>query len=124
MNKRIIIADDSESTRFVVKLALSETNATIIEAENGIEALDLLDGRPIDLLITDYNMPEMNGKELINAVRNLEKYNSLPILLLTGKERELDDSSLAGQIQAWISKPFLKDDFLKTVHQHIRCETV
>lgn len=119
MNKRIVIADDSESTRYVVRLALAKTNATIIEAENGVEALGLFDGRSIDLLITDYNMPEMNGEELIYSVRNLKNYSSLPILLLTGKERDIEDSSLISQIQGWIPKPFVKDSFLKTVHQYI-----
>ncbi|WP_146192249.1 response regulator [Marinilabilia rubra] len=115
MAKRIIIVDDSESTRYVVKLALAQTDATIIEASDGTEALELFDGRKVDLLITDFNMPEMNGDELIRAVRKNDNYLETPILLLTGKEKEFSDNQLMNELRGWIKKPFIKDSFVKEV---------
>lgn len=115
MKNRIVIVDDSESTRLVVKMALAKFGVTIIEACDGKEAFELFDGRRIDLLITDYNMPHMNGAELIKSVRAIGNYSVLPIILLTGKIKDLKDEELTDDIEAWIQKPFMKADFLTKV---------
>ena len=123
MAKRIIIVDDSESTRYVIKLALAETEATIIEATDGTEALGLFDGRKIDLLITDYNMPKMNGDKLIKKIRQIEEYRQTPVLLLTGQEKGESDDQLMKELNGWIQKPFIKESFLHEVNNCLNKET-
>jgi CheY-like chemotaxis protein len=92
-----------------------------MEAADGQEALSLFDGRPIDLLITDFNMPNLNGGELIQKVRTIESYAYLPILLLTTEVRE-EKIKLAidGGITGFIKKPFETQDFLRIVKRAIQ----
>ena len=85
-------------------------------AENGVEALKYFDGRDIDLLITDLNMPEMNGIELVKEVRELSKYSFIPIIMLT-TERNPEKRQMAEDVKVttWIQKPFEQERFVKIV---------
>ena len=83
MAKTILIVDDSESIREVVNFTLQNAGFEVFSAGNGIEAKELLDGRNIDLVITDLHMPEMDGIELIKHIRATSNYNRVPILFLT-----------------------------------------
>lgn len=88
MNKTIILADDYEITRWLIKQTLNNlgVEATILNASNGKEALDFFDGRKIDLIITDYNMPKMNGLDLLRSIKEMPFYADLPALLMTGSK--------------------------------------
>ena len=81
MNKTVLIVDDSDLVLKVLSNKLSKSGYNILSASNGKQALEFLDGRSIDLIITDLNMPEMNGEELINAVRTNTSYQFIPIIL-------------------------------------------
>jgi len=83
MSKSIVVAEDFNVSRKIIVSTLAKEGYTVLEAGDGAEAADLFDGRQIDLLITDFNMPNMNGAELIHKVRSLDNYSYLPILLLT-----------------------------------------
>lgn len=92
-----------------------------MEAADGREAQELFDGRAIDLLITDFNMPIMNGAELIQKVRSLSAYSYIPILLLTTEVRqEKIQQAMDGNITAFIKKPFDTQDFVKIVKKALR----
>lgn len=92
-----------------------------MEAADGNEAINLFDGRPIDLLITDFNMPTMNGAELIQKVRALKEYEYLPILLLTTEVRqEKIQQAVDGNITAHIKKPFETQEFIKIVKRALK----
>ncbi len=86
MDKTIVIVDDFKNTLWVIDFTLSSLKVNTLKANNGQEALAFFDGRTIDLLITDYNMPIMNGLELIKAVKKLPKYEFIPIIMLTTEQ--------------------------------------
>ncbi|WP_224997073.1 response regulator [Cesiribacter sp. SM1] len=121
MSKRIVVAEDFNVSRKVIVSILSKLGHTVLEASNGLEATSFFNGGAIDLLITDYNMPEMNGAELIKQVRASEKYAYIPILLLTTEVNEQKiKMALDENITAWIKKPFQADEFLKIVSKALR----
>ena len=85
MSKSILIVDDSKVAREVVKEFLSSTTVKVSEASNGKEALTHLQQNYVDLIICDLNMPQMNGLELIESIRDSEKLSSIPIALITSE---------------------------------------
>ena len=121
MNKKIVIAEDFGVSRKIIANVLTKAGHTVMEAEDGQEALKWFDGRGVDLLVTDYNMPNMNGVELIKQVRSKDKYSYIPILLLTTEVKE-EKIKLAmdENITAWIKKPFQTTEFLKIVGKALR----
>ena len=121
MNKKIVVAEDFNVSRKIIVSVLTKAGHTVMEAADGREAMELFDGRDVDLLITDYNMPNVNGAELIKEVRGKDAYSFMPILLLTTEVNEQKIGlALNENITAWIKKPFQTDDFLKIVTKALR----
>ncbi len=121
MGKTILIVDDSESIREVVRFTLENAGYAVLVAADGKDALKFLDGREIDLLITDLHMPEMDGIELIKNVRNDDSYKRIPILFLTTesqKEKKME-AKTAGAT-GWIIKPFVPAKLLAALNKVIR----
>jgi two-component system, chemotaxis family, chemotaxis protein CheY len=121
MSKQILIADDSESIREVLAYSLQNAGYKVLLASDGRDALKYFDGRTIDLLLTDYHMPNLNGLELIQQVRQIEHYKYLPILVLT-TESQIDimkDARDAGAT-GWLTKPFNTEKLLQTLRKVIR----
>ena len=83
MSKQILIADDSASIREILTFILQNAGYQVLQACDGKDALKYFDGRPIDLLLTDYHMPNLNGLELTVQVRQIDNYKYIPILVLT-----------------------------------------
>jgi two-component system chemotaxis response regulator CheY len=121
MLKKILIADDSESIREVLAFNLKNAGFEVFVASDGAEALQFFDGRTIDLLLTDYHMPAMNGLELIENVRKLEHYKFMPILVLTTENQKniINDAKNAGAT-GWLLKPFNADKLIQTLRKVIR----
>jgi two-component system chemotaxis response regulator CheY len=116
MAKCILIVDDSETVRQVLQLALGNAGYEVVQAEDGFDALAKLSGAQIDMLITDLNMPNMDGLELIKKVREEGKHRFTPIVMLTtesseGKKKAGREAGAAG----WIIKPFKPEQLLKVV---------
>ncbi len=121
MKKQIVIVDDFETTRWVVSFALRNIDCEIMKAENGEEALKFFDGRDIDLLITDYNMPIMSGLELAKKIRQMEDYKFLPILMLTTEVNpEKKEKTKYVRLTAWVQKPFKQEEFLKIIRRSLK----
>ena len=121
MSKNIVVAEDFNVSRKIIVSVLSKAGYSVMEAADGQEAEAMFDGRTVDLLITDYNMPNVNGAELIKKVRSNDKYPFLPILLLTTEVNEQKiQLALNENITGWIKKPFQADDFLKIVTKALR----
>jgi two-component system chemotaxis response regulator CheY len=121
MLKKILIADDSESIREVLAYSLQNAGYEVLLASDGMEALKYFDGRTIDLLLTDYHMPNVNGLDLIYQVRQFEQYKYLPILVLTTENqieimKEARDAGATG----WLTKPFSTEKLLQTLRKVIR----
>jgi two-component system chemotaxis response regulator CheY len=116
MKQTVLIVDDFENTTWVIKNAIQNNNYEIFTASNGAEALNYFDNRPIDLLITDLNMPVVNGLELIHKVKEIPVYAHMPIILLT-TERNIEKLKQVekAKITAIVNKPFQLDKFKKIV---------
>lgn len=107
MSKIIMTADDSPSMREMVAFTLRGAGYDVVEAVDGKDALGKLSGAPVNMLITDLNMPNMDGIELIRQVRALPQYKYVPIIMLTTESQ--DDKKQAGKAagaSGWIVKPF------------------
>jgi len=116
MKPTLIIVDDFENTLFVIEFTLWQNDFQILKAENGAEALRYFDGRQIDLLITDLNMPDLNGIELTKQVRLLPQYKRIPVLMLTSeKDAKKKQEALNSGVTAIVQKPFEREEFIKTV---------
>ncbi|MEH3157745.1 MAG: response regulator [Sphingomonas taxi] len=83
MSSTIMTVDDSPSMRMLLKAALTDLGYQVLEAEDGVQALERLGGVQPDLLITDINMPRLDGFGLIEKVREQDRHRNLPILVLT-----------------------------------------
>jgi two-component system chemotaxis response regulator CheY len=114
--KRVLIVDDSVSMRQMVCFTLREGGFEVIEAEHGQDALDKLKSATVDLVITDLNMPVMDGITLIQNLRNQPSMKSKPILMLTteGLAAKKEAGKAAGAT-GWIVKPFDPEKLLQTV---------
>lgn len=120
MKKTILIVDDFENTRWVIANSLRSFDFDILQASNGREALKFFNGRPIDLLITDLNMPEMDGIELVKQVRDNTRYSFIPIIMLsTERSMEKIKNAEEAKITVWVKKPFDQKVFVKIVSKCI-----
>jgi len=120
VNKKILIVDDSASLRQVVSIALENAGYETIEAADGQQALNLLDGTKINLVICDVNMPVMDGITFVTKVKQLPNYRFLPIIMLTtesGETRKLEGQ--AAGAKAWVVKPFKPEQMLAAVSKLI-----
>jgi len=111
----ILIVDDSISMRQMIKIILSGAGHTVVDAIDGNDGLAKFD-ETFDVVVTDFNMPQMGGVELIKAIRAGAVNRTVPILMLT-TESEADKKALGRDAgaTAWITKPFSKESLLATI---------
>lgn len=118
MDKTILVIDDSKSMRQMVSFTLKQAGFTTLEGENGEEGLQQLNRQRVDLVVTDLNMPVMDGLTFIRQVRNCTDYKFTPILMLTTVSQE--SARLEGKAAGatgWIVKPFNPEQLLQVVNQ-------
>jgi chemosensory pili system protein ChpA (sensor histidine kinase/response regulator) len=117
---RILVVDDSSSVRTFVGSVLEKQDYATIRASDGEQAFEIIEKEIIDLVITDLEMPAMDGFDLIQKIRAEEKYDDIPIVILTGrsgqKQRERGESLGAN---SFIGKPFKESDLLRVVADFI-----
>lgn len=121
MAHKVLIIDDSESIRQAVSITLEMADYEVIIAKDGLEAKEFLNGDKIDLIITDLNMPNMDGIEIIKLVRSIYAYKFTPLLLLTTEsqtERKIE--AKAAGATGWIVKPFYPEKLIETIKKIIR----
>jgi two-component system chemotaxis response regulator CheY len=120
MGKRILIVDDSASVRQVVGIALKGAGYEVVEAVDGVDALSKLDGSKYHLMISDVNMPRMDGIAFVKEAKKLPAYKFTPIIILTTESEE--KKKLEGQAagaKAWVVKPFQPAQMLAAVSKLI-----
>lgn len=118
MGKSILIVDDSASVRQVVSIALKQKGYDVIEGSDGKEALTKLTGQKVHLIISDVNMPNMDGISLVKAVKAMPAYKFTPIVMLTTESQEAKKrEGQAAGAKAWIVKPFRPDQLLDVVQK-------
>lgn len=117
MPKTILTIDDSRTMRDMLKMALGGAGFTVLQAVDGQDGLNVLARQPVDLIITDINMPKLDGYGVIRAVRKDPNYNDTPILVLsTEGEQESKDIAKDAGATGWIVKPFDPDGLVKIVN--------
>ncbi len=114
--KKVLIVDDSETLRAILIFVLEEAGFEVLEGTDGIDATKYLDGRHIDLIITDLNMPRMDGIGFIRHARSIETYSQIPILFLTTdtQQSKKDEARVAGAT-GWIVKPFDQSKLISAI---------
>ena len=116
MAKRILIVDDSVSMRGMIRSALRSGSFEVVEAANGPDALTVLDRQEVDLIITDVNMPDMDGISLVKAIRHRPATKVTPVLVLTTEcGAELKQAGRAAGATGWIVKPFSPQQLVQVV---------
>ena len=116
MSKTILTVDDASTMRKMISFTLKAAGHEMLEAEDGVAALALLKMRHVDLIITDVNMPRMDGIEFTRQARLLPAFSRTPILLLTTESApEVKDRGRAAGATGWIVKPFKQDQLLAVV---------
>ena len=114
--KKILSVDDSASVRQMVTFALENAGYEVVTAVDGRDAMERLKATPVDLIITDLNMPNLDGIELVRQVRAMPRFKFVPIVLLTTESEETrKQEGRAAGATGWIVKPFKQDQLLAVV---------
>ncbi len=120
MKKVILVADDSPTIRKFVTISLKMNGYEILSASDGMEALELLPQKPIDLVITDLNMPNVDGFELIRTIRENIDYRDVPIIILSSLDKKEDiDRGLKYGADSYLIKPFNQKLVLYEISKYI-----
>ncbi len=120
MSKTLLVVDDSSSVRTVVGIALRGAGYSVIEACDGQDALTKLTGEKIHMIISDVNMPNMDGISFVKEVKKLPQYKFVPICMLTteAEHSKMMEGKAAGA-KAWLIKPFQPPMLLDAVSKLI-----
>ena len=116
----VLVVDDDDTVRLLISGVLEDAGYRVVTARDGVEALEAWSSQHVDCIVTDVNMPNMNGLELIGKLRGLATYKFTPILVLTtemdpNKKQQAKASGATG----WIVKPFDPDTLLATIRKVI-----
>ena len=116
----ILIVDDYSPSHRLLGFILEQDGHSVVTALNGLEALDRLAEVPVDLIVTDLSMPSMDGVELVEHVRLNERYQVLPVIMVTAscKEHDLLRASSLG-VDAYLTKPVDSEELVQAVHHSL-----
>lgn len=113
MGKKVLIVDDSATMRQMITIVLKGSGYDVSSVPDGEAALEAFD-ESIDLVITDYNMPRMNGVELVDAIRSGTVNSDVMILMATTESEATQSQGVA--VDRWLQKPFAKQALVEAVH--------
>jgi two-component system chemotaxis response regulator CheY len=116
MTKRILLVDDSESVRQVARIALRGAGYDVVEAKDGSDGLGKLAGDRVHLIVSDVNMPVMDGITFLKEVKRHPSYKFTPVIMLTTEAgQEKKEEGRAAGAKAWIVKPFNPQTLVEAV---------
>lgn len=116
MGKCVLAVDDSKTMRDMVAFTLRGAGYTVLEAEHGVAALKVLQTQKVDVIVTDVNMPEMDGITLVRRIRGQGTHAGTPILILTTEsDQGKKEEGRAAGATGWIIKPFSPDKLLQII---------
>jgi two-component system, chemotaxis family, chemotaxis protein CheY len=119
--KQVLTVDDSASVRQMVSFTLRNAGYGVAEAVHGRQGLEKAGAERFDLIVTDLNMPEMDGIELIGALRRLPGYSFTPVLMLTTESQpEKKEAGRKAGATGWIVKPFQAEQLIAVVQKLVR----
>lgn len=117
MSLEVLAVDDSRTMRDMIRFALEPQGFTVHTADDGVHGVEVLEGLSPDVIITDINMPRMDGFGFIDAVRSQDDHRATPILVLTTESAaELKTKARAAGATGWIVKPFDPVKLIKALH--------
>ena len=119
--KQVLVVEDSSMARAMIRAAIEEfDDMEAVEAENGFEALKLLPAHEFSLIITDINMPDINGLELINFVRNDPRFKTIPLIIVS-TESSKEDKRRGMKIgaNAYLTKPFTAEQIQNAIKEQV-----
>jgi two-component system chemotaxis response regulator CheY len=120
MSKTILIVDDSATMRQMISFTLGQAGFNLAESVDGLEALAWARANPADLVVTDVNMPNMDGITLVGELRKLPAYKFTPILVVTTESGpDMKQKGRAAGATGWIVKPFSPEKLVETVQKVI-----
>lgn len=120
MAKTILIVDDSITLRQVIAIALKSAGYDVIEGEDGVDGLSKLTGQKINLIISDVNMPNMDGLTMVTKIKENPAYKFTPIIMLTTESGgDMKERGRAAGVKAWMVKPFNPTQMLDAVSKLI-----
>jgi two-component system chemotaxis response regulator CheY len=120
MTKTILAVDDSGSLRKMVAFSLEQAGYMVVQAVDGQDGLEKAKVKTVDLVLTDHNMPVMDGLTLIRKLRELDSYQTVPILMLTTESSvEMKSEGKAAGANGWIVKPFHPEQLVNVVQKVI-----
>jgi two-component system, chemotaxis family, chemotaxis protein CheY len=118
MSARILTVDDSASIRMTIKIALSEAGYAVEEADNGAAGIQKANGGGFDMIITDLNMPVMDGLTMIEEMRRLPDLAGVPIIFLTTESDEaMKQRAKAAGATGWLTKPFNSEQLVRVARK-------
>jgi CheY-like chemotaxis protein len=120
MEKRtgtILVVEDDPDTRYIVSEIIRDAGHSVHPAKDGLEALAHLERQPYDVLVTDYQMPSLNGLYLLTISRAL--WPSLPVVMVSGELGQVRSDAIRQGAYAWLSKPYQADQLLKTIESAV-----
>jgi two-component system chemotaxis response regulator CheY len=121
----ILSVDDSDAIRQMIVLILSNAGYTVEESSDGEQALTVAKSKQFDLILTDFNMPKMNGLELIKALRSEPSYRYTPILMLTTEDEEgMKKQGRSVGATGWLVKPFDAQKLVASVKRAIGAPSI
>ncbi|MFA7240680.1 MAG: response regulator [Sulfuricellaceae bacterium] len=121
MTKTVLIVDDSDSLRQLACIVLKRAGYELIEACNGVDALNKMNGRKVHLIISDVNMPLMDGLTFVKQVKSLPEHKFTPIIMLSVDSFEVScqEARVTG-VKAWMVKPFSAEKLLDMVSRFVQ----
>ena len=120
--KTVMIVDDSELMRNTVKGAFKVVKlpTTILEAGDGEEALEVLKNNKVDLILLDWNMPELSGIDFLKQVRAMDEYKKIPVIMITSEASKFNVvEAIKAGVSAYVTKPINNDILLEKISQFI-----
>ncbi len=116
MSKKIMVVDDSKAIRQSLIFTLKGHGYEVLEAANGVDALDLMKDNTIGLFISDVNMPEMDGIELLKRIKQDKDHKYTPVIMLTTESgRDMIEAGKEAGAKAWMIKPFQPEEIVSAV---------
>ena len=118
MSANILTVDDSASNRLTTRVALSNAGYQITEAVDGMDGISKLNAGQFDLIVTDLNMPHMDGLTMIRELRKLPAHTGVPVIFLTTEsDNDLKQQAKAAGATGWLTKPFDPESLVKIVRK-------
>lgn len=114
-NRTILVVDDEENIRKLISLIVNAEGYHVIEAVNGIDAWEKLCKNNVEMVITDFNMPKVDGVQLVRKIRTIPEYNLMPVIMISGVRELMKKECLEVGVNEWIGKPFLPKHLINVI---------